>query len=47
MVIVLLKKYKFAECFSSDLARIKLACYQLDCLVQIYLPNLHKFLVFL
>ncbi|MDR3549141.1 MAG: hypothetical protein P4M11_12930 [Candidatus Pacebacteria bacterium] len=45
MVVVLLKKFKFAEFLSTELARIKLACYQLDCLVQLYLPDLHRFLV--
>ncbi len=45
MVVALLKKFKFAEFLSTELTRIKLACYQVDGLVQIYLPELHRFLV--
>lgn len=45
MVAFLLNRYKFSECLSTDLSRIKVTCYQLDCLVQVYLPDLHIFLV--
>jgi len=45
MLVHLLQEEKFKKIFSRGLKRYHLACYQLDYLVSVHLPQLHSFFV--
>ena len=45
MMVYILGIDKYKELMSKDFNRVKLACFQIDCLIQVYLNDLYLFFV--